>query len=1373
MPTNRQHPYATEHPSDQPRAWAGRLASWAWLPIPTLFLAIIVTRITDVHVAPTPAQVLFSIDVLTRLLPTLVVIVMAAMSFLLRGTPGMLLLGCGVAMWTATGYVNTFFLALDPNFGITVTNVGLGLAALCHLAGVLTAGARKMSARGLGLATGYGLVLVAIGLVCWAAWQSWLPRFFIEGAGGTPVRCFVLSAAMIMFVLSALLLSAKQQTASSRFAFWYTLALWLIALSIFGMLIQDSRESLQNWMNRITQYLGSIYLLIAAITALRESGGAWLLPMEDALRESEERYHRLFDSMTEGFLLAELIRDADGTPIDFRILEANLAYEPIFGCSREAAIGKTLFEVFPGLDIDRFAAIAQVAQTGEPLRWQGLFAPTGRFYENVYYSPRPGQLAGIFSDITARKQAEEALQRKDMELSEAQRIAHIGSWYWDAKTDVTTGSDELLRIYGFDPATQAMPNFTDQRGSCYPVEDWERINAAVQQTVETGVGYELDVQVIRNDTRIWVTTRGEGLWDGEGRIVGLRGTVQDITARKQAEEALRESEERFRTIAESLPGLVWQYDAATGVNVFVNRSFCEFAGRAPAGLLGRAYEDVLHPGDVEALTPRFAAAVAAGQTFEAEYRFRRHDGQWRWQLVRTVPQKDTTGTVVQWFGMAVDITDRKQAEEALWDSEARIQQILESIQDDFYTLDRDWVFTFASKSFTARIGKAPEDFVGHCIWTMFPHHLGTELEDNFRAAMERREVRRFELHGRYTDVWYRMTVFPSADGITVLGTDITARKQTEEALRENEYKYRSIFENSMDAVFLAIPNQRVIAANPAACAMFGKTEAELCQVGRAGIEDPTDPRHAIAVAERDRTGSVKYEATHVRKDGTSFPTEVSSVIMDGGTRSLVIIRDITERKQAEEALRESDFRLQVALQAGELGWHDYTVATGEILWDRNCRAMWGIGPDDPVDINVFWAGIHPDSVAETTEKLEASIDPACDGRFDSDYLVRPLDGSPYRWVHATGQTIFAGEGAERHPVHVIGTVQDITARKQTEETLRTSEERYRMLFQGFPISSVVFQADGDDFVIVDYNRESLAFTGGHMPEFVGKTAGELYQATPEILDAFARISEQHPTAQLEIPYHKLSTDDDLFLRMTLAYVSPGKVMLHSEDITERVMAEKTILASLQEKDVLLKEIHHRVKNNMQVISSLVSLQSDTLDDPVLRAVFNDLRDQVRTMALVHEKLYQAESLANIDFAEYTQSLLSYLWRAHGDAVSDIRLTLDVQPMSISIEQAVPCGLILNELVTNALKHAFRDRTDGELTVALHADPDGTVYLSVRDNGVGLPADWRQSPSLGLQLVQILAGQIHGALEVRTDGGTSFTLTFALPKSRQHGEDQHA
>jgi two-component sensor histidine kinase len=218
-----------------------------------------------------------------------------------------------------------------------------------------------------------------------------------------------------------------------------------------------------------------------------------------------------------------------------------------------------------------------------------------------------------------------------------------------------------------------------------------------------------------------------------------------------------------------------------------------------------------------------------------------------------------------------------------------------------------------------------------------------------------------------------------------------------------------------------------------------------------------------------------------------------------------------------------------------------------------------------------------------------------------------------------------------------------------------------------------------------------------------------------------------------------------------------------QDITARKHAEEALKASLSEKEVLLKEIHHRVKNNMQVISSLLSLQASHLPDDSMRAILQDVTHRVRSMALVHEKLYQSADMARIEFAEYAQTLLGYLWRAHGTPTSYIRLALDLEPTPLSVNAAVPCGLILNELATNALKHAFRGRNSGEVIVSLHGNPEGQVCLRMRDNGTGLPAglDWRSAKSLGLCLVQILAKQLSATVEVSSVGGegTEFSVTF--------------
>jgi PAS domain S-box-containing protein len=221
------------------------------------------------------------------------------------------------------------------------------------------------------------------------------------------------------------------------------------------------------------------------------------------------------------------------------------------------------------------------------------------------------------------------------------------------------------------------------------------------------------------------------------------------------------------------------------------------------------------------------------------------------------------------------------------------------------------------------------------------------------------------------------------------------------------------------------------------------------------------------------------------------------------------------------------------------------------------------------------------------------------------------------------------------------------------------------------------------------------------------------------------------------------------------------------DITERQQAQERLTAALREKEVLLKEIHHRVKNNMQVISSLVSLQADGAGNETVRNVLGDVNRRVRSMALVHEKLYQSSDLARIDFAEYARSLLGHLWGSYGHFTPGIQLKMGLEPVLLPVDLSVPCALILNELVSNALKHAFpkRNRGEGVVTVWLRRLRKGRISLGVRDNGVGLPAgfDWRQARTLGLRLVQMLAGQIDAAVEISGREGTEFTITFGRQK----------
>jgi PAS domain S-box-containing protein len=357
-----------------------------------------------------------------------------------------------------------------------------------------------------------------------------------------------------------------------------------------------------------------------------------------------------------------------------------------------------------------------------------------------------------------------------------------------------------------------------------------------------------------------------------------------------------------------------------------------------------------------------------------------------------------------------------------------------------------------------------------------------------------------------------------------------------------------------------------------------------------------------------------------------------------------------------------------------------------------------------------------------------------------------------------------------------------TERKRAEEALRESEEDLKAIFNSVGDGIALMNTRGK---VIKINQRIIEIGGYTEDEIIGKRLALFKMFPPQslakILSNFAKLiaGQQVPPFDVEV-YAATGEKLDVELRGSLLR-KKGKVagMIGvMRDITERKRAEEQIKASLKEKEVLLKEIHHRVKNNLQVIFSLLYLQSKNIQDRQTFEMFQESQNRVRSMALVHERLYQSQDLARVDFAEYVRSLANHLFRSYGVNTDVIKLKINVDDVFLGVDTAIPCGLIINELVSNSLKHAFppplsslphAGRREGgcEVRIELRAD-DGQLTLMVSDNGVGFPQglDFRDTGSLGLQLVNTLVEQIEGTIELDRSDGTAFRIAFAELKSRK-------
>jgi len=966
---------------------------------------------------------------------------------------------------------------------------------------------------------------------------------------------------------------------------------------------------------------------------------------ERALQMSEEQYRLLVESAHDAIYTA----DATG-----RFLFLNRAAAATLGTTPEEVVGKFVDDFFPSHVAEQFRRnVGQVITTGKDLISEQEVEIRGqsRHFSTIVQPIRDslGRVTSvqlIARDITSLKRAEQALRQNDERLRQVIRVSHIGIFEHDHLTGALYWSPEQREIYGWGPDEPV--TFSDITGKgpqtwklIHP-EDRDRVFAALRRAHETEEGpFDIEYRLIRRDGSLrWVATRSQTFFEGEGDArcaVRTIGAVQDITDRKRAERQLELTQ---TSIDKSNIAIFWVNPA--GEVTYGNEHAWKSLGLAREELIGKHVWD-FDPDFTPAIWADAWSELKRNRLLRSETHHRRKDG--------TIFPVEATGAYVVFEGeehvfvFAQDITERQRAEREL----KLMLAAIDSSRTPFYAIDPHDQIVYANEHASLSLGLTREELIGRHVWDIDPDFRPERQAEYWTKLRSSGEIRLETRHRRKdgttipVEVTANLFSYKDEEYSLVFAQDITERKRAEESLA----MFRHSIDRASDPIYWLNRSGGFDYVNDEACRSIGYSREELLRLHLWDV-DTTYPKEkwfdhweTWESAGRD---SVEYvEGFHRRKDGTLFPIEaVGQHIWSAGGHSLHVgyVRNITERKRAEAALRESEERLRQVTQVYDIAVFDHNHETGAMYWSPELRKYLGLSADEPVVLSKFIEAIHPEDSQRVEAAVRRAYDPASDGRFDVQHRVLHRDGS-VRWLESRSQTFFTGEGSARHAVRTVGAMVDVTARVAAEEALRDS---------------------------------------------------------------------------------------------------------------------------LREKETLLREVHHRVKNNLQIIASLLHFQAKKIKNPEDLAAFFEGRDRLRSMILVHEKLYQSRGLARIDFGNYLQSLSAELQRSHGARTGkrvDVRVTAD--ELALPIEAALPCGMIVCELLTNVFKYAFPGEGNGTADIQLEAR-DGRVRLTVSDDGVGLPPDFdpEHSASFGWQLIHNLSAQLGGTMSVASEGGTRVMISFPQP-----------
>jgi PAS domain S-box-containing protein len=758
---------------------------------------------------------------------------------------------------------------------------------------------------------------------------------------------------------------------------------------------------------------------------------------------------------------------------------------------------------------------------------------------------------------------------------------------------------------------------------------------------------------------------------------------------------------------------------------------------------------------------------------------------------KTKPQllKEMTKLRNQGAKLKKSETKHKQAEEALQYSEELFRTISASAQDGIIMIDNVGKISYWNKAAKKLFGYTEQEAIGKNAHLLLGPEKYLEAYKKGFSKFKKTgkgpvigkalEISAIKKDGMEFPIELSVSAVKVQDKWNSIGIvrDITARKKAEGELKkyrdhleelvkertaklsESEGKYRALYESNLDGIIFVDMEGNIRDANKSILDMLGYSREEILELSYQKLTPPEWAEFdEIALKKLIKKGYIEeYEKEYIRKNGTKVPISLNTWIIkdDKGKPAGMwgIIRDITERKRGIETLRENEIRFRSVFESKMLGTLFWDV-NGDIT-DANDAFLQLVGytRDEVLSGKVRWRDMTPPEYKDRDDKALEEI--AATG------VMIPIEKE---YIRKDGSLVPILLGAASLPgskLNGVAFVLDITERKRAEEKLKESAAYLDIM--------------GDAMMVLDSQAKVIK---------INEVFSNLWGFTPDevrgkpVFGMFAK--EELPKHQREMEHAAKEGGVRLFETIALTKdkkkinVSVSGTVLKDEkgkllnfialfrDITVRKQAEEQIKASLREKEVLLQEVHHRVKNNMQIISSLLRLQSRKIKGKRALQAFESSCNRVKSMVLIHERLYQSRDFARVDFAEYVHGLTNHLFSLYKIGPETVKLDINIKDIFLDLNTAIPCGLIVNELVSNSLKHAFPDGRTGRVKIVMKSLNKNEVELNASDNGIGIPdeVDFRDTKSLGLHLVSILAeDQLRGKIKLDKTKGTRFKIQF--------------